>query len=125
MSVAEIPQTTPVRSAGGWLPALSGPLLGLVGVLALFVAFVGLKGELHHFLSLRNVQVLFHEATIPGIVALGALLIIVSGGIDLSVGSVVALVTVVSMQVYRALYVQDATAAANWAAALAGIAVGG
>src|SRR5262249_34429223 len=105
---------------------LTGPVLGLLGVLALFIALISLEGRLNQFLSLRNLQVLFHEGTIPGIVALGALLIIVSGGIDLSVGSVVALVTVVSMQVYRALYrADDPGAAASWAAALAGIGVGG
>ena len=46
---------------------------------------------------------LVHEGTIPAVVALGMLLVIISGGIDLSVGSVVALVTVVTMQVYRHL----------------------
>ena len=37
------------------------------------------------------------------VVALGMLVIIISGGIDLSVGSVVALVTVVTMQTFRLL----------------------
>src|SRR5438552_1786962 len=86
------------------LAFLSGPLLGLLVILALFTLLIGLKGELRQFLSLQNLQVLVHEATIPGVVALGALLVIISGGIDLSVGSVVALVTVVAIQVYRALY---------------------
>jgi ribose transport system permease protein len=49
-------------------------------------------------------QVLLHQSGIPAVVALGALLVIVSGGIDLSAGSVVALVTVVTMQVYRLAY---------------------
>src|SRR5262245_64880448 len=84
--------------------SLSGPVIGLLAVLGLFVVLIGLKGELGQFLSLRNVQVVGHEATIPAVVALGMLLVIVSGGIDLSVGSVVALVTVVTMQVYRTLY---------------------
>src|ERR1700675_4873328 len=83
------------------LAFISGPFLGLIGILALFTILIGLKGELAQFLSLRNLQVLVHEATIPGVVALGALLVIISGGIDLSVGSLVALVTVVAMQVYR------------------------
>src|SRR5207249_1081453 len=60
------------------------------------------------------------------VVALGALLVIITGGIDLSVGSVVALVTVVSMQVYRALYDPSAPAAlASGAAIASGVAVGG
>jgi len=94
---------TPGRA---FLPMLSGPLLGLIGVLLLFTALIGSKGELDKFWSLPNIQVLSHEITIPGVVALGALLVILSGGIDLSVGSVVALVTVATMQIYRLLYAQ-------------------
>lgn len=108
------------------LSMLSGPLLGLIGVLGLFIVLIGLKGELHNFLSLRNLQVLVQEGTIPAIVALGMLLVIVSGGIDLSVGSVIALVTVVTMQVYRILFLQtQSQALASLAAVPAGILVGG
>src|SRR5262249_10231650 len=42
--------------------------------------------------------------TVIAVAALGMLMIIVSGGIDLSVGSVVALVTVVTMWVYTLVY---------------------
>src|SRR5260370_8882181 len=87
------------------LPMPSGPYLGLLAVVLLFVILIGTRGraELFSFLNLRNLQVLANEATIPAIAALGMLLIIISGGIDLSVGSVVALVTVVTMQTYRHL----------------------
>ncbi len=47
---------------------------------------------------------LLHEGTIPAIVGLGMLLVLITGGIDLSVGAVVALVTVVTMRVYTGLY---------------------
>lgn len=104
---------------------LSGPLLGLLAVLALFIVLIGIKGELHNFLSPRNLQVLVHEGTIPAVVALGMLMVIVSGGIDLSVGSVLALVTVVTMTVYRRLYQPDQVALASLAAVSAGITVGG
>jgi ribose transport system permease protein len=75
-------------------------------VLTLFIGLIGSKGgnELQAFLGLRNLQVLVQECTVPGVAALGMLLIIISGGIDLSAGSVVALVTVVAMRVYRANY---------------------
>lgn len=106
--------------------SLSGPLLGLAGVLGLFIVLIGLKGELHQFLSLSNAQVLVHEATIPGVVALGMLLVIVSGGIDLSVGSVMALVTVVTMQVYRHFYQgPDSILLASVIAIAAGVLTGG
>lgn len=120
------PATLDGKSPARFLPALSGPLLGLIGVLVLFTLLIGRKGELHHFWSLPNVQVLFQEITIPGIVALGALLVILSGGIDLSVGSVVALVTVVTMQVYRAMYAEfGASPQTSLLAVVVGVTVGG
>lgn len=119
-----VASTTP--RARFYLPALSGPALGLVGVLVLFTLLIGSKGDLDKFWSLPNIQVLFHEITIPGVVALGALLVILSGGIDLSVGSIVALVTVVTMQVYRLVYERNGPGVeASLAAVACGIAAGG
>src|SRR5262249_4845348 len=86
------------------LAPLSGPLLGLAAVLALFLALFGARGELHRFLSPGNLQVLVHGHTPIAVAALGALLVIVSGGIDLSTGSVVALVTVGTMLTYNAVF---------------------
>ena len=123
---SEAIQAPPVRTPRFAFRSLSGPVLGLIGVLGLFIILIAFKGELHRFLSLGNLQVLLHEATIPAIVALGALLVIVSGGIDLSVGSVVALAGVVTMQVYRHLYKgPDTLMLASTAAIGAGIIVGG
>jgi ribose transport system permease protein len=82
------------------LPQLSGPVLGLAGVLVFFVILIGINGELASFLSFGNARVLVHEGTIPAIIALGMLLVIITGGIDLSVGAVVALVTVVTMRAF-------------------------
>jgi ribose transport system permease protein len=105
---------------------LTGPVLGLATVLLLFVVLIGTKGDLRKFVSLPNAQIIAHEATIPAVVALGALLVIVSGGIDLSVGSIVALVSVVTMQVYRHLYRgPDSVALASTVAVSAGILSGG
>lgn len=106
----------------------SGPVLGLVLVFGVFTVLIGLKGsdELAGFLSFRNGQVLAYVIAVPGVVALGMLLVVVTGGIDLSVGSVVALVTVVTMQVYRALLAHtESVAAASLAAVPAGLLVGG
>src|SRR5437868_1097629 len=64
------------------LPLPSGPALGLIGVLALFLLLIGIKGELLSFLSLGNLRVLVHEGTVKGVIALGMLLIIITGGID-------------------------------------------
>lgn len=81
---------------------LSGPLVGFLGLFALFTILTLMNGEFGSWMSVRNVRnSLLHKFCIHGIIALGMLMIIISGGIDLSVGSVVSLVTVVSMQVYR------------------------
>ena len=80
----------------------AGPWVGFLGVFALFSLLIGMKGDIGTFWSLGNAGVLVHEATIPAIVGLGMLLVLISGGIDLSVGAVVALVTVVTMKVYAA-----------------------
>src|SRR5262245_34224911 len=93
-----------MRRAFSYLRSLSGPTLGLLGVLALFIALFAGKGELDRFVSLANLQVLVHGDEITAVAALGALMIIISGGIDLSVGSVIALVTVVTMCVFRLVY---------------------
>lgn len=104
---------------------LTGPLLGLVVVLLLFALLLHWKGQLGTFLSIRNLQVLLHTSSVPGVIALGMLFIVLSGGIDLSVGSVTALVTVVAMQTYRLLVTGHGSTWASFVAVSAGIGVGG
>ncbi len=86
------------------LPRPSGPMLGLLTLLLLFILLLALRGQLGNYFSLGNIQTLLHKNSINAVAALGMLLIIVSGGIDLSIGSVMALVTVVTMQVFRLVY---------------------
>ena len=66
-----------------------------------------------------------HQNAITAVVALGMLLIMISGGIDLSVGAVVALVTVVTMKVYRGLQPSAGVNVASLVAVASGIGVGG
>lgn len=82
----------------------SGPVLGLLVLLVLFVLLLAWRGQVGTFFSVANIQVLLHKNSIQAICALGMLLIMISGGIDLSVGSVVALVSVVTMQTFRLVY---------------------
>lgn len=72
-----------------WLNTL-GPVLGLIAVYLVFVA-LGPKS----FTSIRNLETIARQTAIVGTAALGMTLIIIAGGIDLSVGSIVALATVV------------------------------
>lgn len=88
----------------------AGPLIGLVLVCILFGAL-----RFETFATFDNFAIIFQQTAVIGIAALGMTLVIICGGIDLSVGSIIALGTVVI-----ALLIQR-----GWsplAAALAGIA---
>lgn len=85
-----------------------GPVLGLLGVLLLFV-IIGPDS----FRSARNFETIARQTTIVGLGALGMTLIIISGGIDLSAGSVVALATVAIAWFLK----QDGFMAQPWIAA--------
>jgi ribose transport system permease protein len=67
-----------------------GPIAGLAAIFMLF-AFLGPDS----FSSSNNLETIARQTAIVGSAALGMTLIIISGGIDLSVGSMIALVTVV------------------------------
>jgi ribose transport system permease protein len=76
----------------GWLERHSwlGPLAALA---VLYAVFTLLTGET--FTTLNTARMMVRQTTMVGIAALGMTLVIVLGGIDLSVGSIVALTTVV------------------------------
>ena len=80
---------TPARSASPWLSTL-GPLIGLVAVY-LFFALIGPDS----FTSIRTLETIARQTAIVGTAALGMTLVIILGGIDLSVGSIVAMTSVV------------------------------
>ena len=72
--------------------AILGPFIGLALVILLFSLSPAIRGT---FLSLDNFRGVATQTVIVGLGALGMTLIIISGGIDLSVGSVFALTSVV------------------------------
>jgi ribose transport system permease protein len=69
------------------------PLLGLAAVAALFAV---LTGAPERYLSAANLRVVLAQTVIVAIGALGMTLIIISAGIDLSVGSAIALTSVIT-----------------------------
>lgn len=88
-------ESTPlVRSQARLAQVLNalGPFLGLLLVIGLFC----LSAEVRpYFLTGANFKIILTQTVIVAIGALGMTMIIVSGGIDLSVGSIVALCSVV------------------------------
>ena len=79
-----------LRSLGRDLLTRGGPVVGLVLVSVVFVALIG-----PHFLNPMNLELIARQTAIVATAALGMTLVIVAAGIDLSVGSIVALSTVV------------------------------
>jgi len=67
-----------------------GPVVGLVLVFLLFTLL-----RPHQFPRAANLEIMMLQTTVVGIAALGMTAVIISGGIDLSLGSVIALSTVV------------------------------
>ncbi|HYL99109.1 MAG TPA: hypothetical protein VEZ90_09160, partial [Blastocatellia bacterium] len=107
---AETAQT----AARGWLTRL-GPFVGLLLVVAFFAI---LTGSPVHYLSFNNLRIVLSQTVIVALGAIGATIVIISGGIDLSPGSVIALTGVVT-----AVGIRD-----GWSpllAVLVAIAVGG
>jgi len=76
---------------GAKRPAWVGPLVALVVVFAIF-ALTTPDGT---FLRSQNLLTMARQTVVVGICALGMTMVIVTGGIDLSTGSLVALTTVV------------------------------
>lgn len=64
------------------------PLLSALAILGAMFAFGAARYE--HFASLRTITSLFAEYSFVGIAAVGATFVILAGGIDLSVGAVIA-----------------------------------
>jgi ribose/xylose/arabinose/galactoside ABC-type transport system permease subunit len=71
---------------------ISGKLGPVIGLLVVFVLFAFLRPST--FVTFDNVELMLLQTAVVGTAALGATLVIVSGGIDLSVGSNIALCTV-------------------------------
>src|SRR5438105_4585597 len=94
------------------LIALAGPFVGLFLVVLLFSLL-----EPESFLSLYNFQTIAAQTVIVGLAAIGMTFVIVSGGIDLSVGASIALSSVIT-----ALLLQQGASAAL--SALCGVAAG-
>ena len=78
-------------------PVVRKNLGAAAGLLAVFVLFTALLAATRGlgFADPDNLETILRQTTIVALAALGATIVIVSGGIDLSVGAVIALATVV------------------------------
>jgi ribose transport system permease protein len=89
-----------------------GTLIGLALVAAIFGSLIGAQ-----FFAPANLELMARQTAIVGMAALGMTMVIVAGGIDLSVGSIIALSTVVIALLLKGDH-------GPWVAALGGIGAG-
>ena len=89
-------------------------------LLVLIVLFVFAAVFTNEFLTVRNLQNILLQVATDGIIAVGMTLVIITAGIDLSVGSVVALASVIAVGLQPYL----GWAGASLVALLAGLIIG-
>ena len=93
---------------------------GLAGVLILLVIFLAWRSP--YFLTIGNLVVVGRQAALSLLIAIGMTIVILAGGIDLSVGSTVALVSVVTGELLVTLQLNPVLGVVL--AVLAGVAIG-
>ncbi|HEX3782650.1 MAG TPA: ABC transporter permease [Pseudonocardiaceae bacterium] len=102
-----------------WLRSLlDRPSIGMLVVLILLLAVFSLLRP-HAFLGTYNIRNIALAAAVIGVVAVGQTFVLATGGIDLSVGSVLVFSTVVSAKVMTAMGGTDA----GWGTTAVGIVV--
>ena len=89
--------TVVTSAARSWLARL-GPFIGLIVVIVIFAMMMDSPEQ---YLSIRNFRIVVAQTVIVALGAIGMTLVMVSGGIDLSVGSVIALTGVVTALALR------------------------
>lgn len=80
-----------------------GIFLIFLGICAA-LAIITIDNGISIFLKFRNIVNILRQSSVIGIIAMGVTFIIITGGIDLSSGSLVALCGVVSAMVARGIY---------------------
>lgn len=115
MSTETIPTARHVR-----LRLLGGQALSRYGIVIAFFVLCGvLSGLNEYFFTQRNITNVLRQASINGILAIGQTFVILTGGIDLSVGSLVAVCGILG-----ALFVTGANPAGPAVALIVGISAG-
>ncbi len=90
------------------LTAFAGPLVWLVLVFCLFWAAdeyrASARGKEGRFATTASLRLMVHNTSLVGVAALGATIVIISGGIDLSAAASIALAATVSAYCFREGY---------------------
>lgn len=115
MSVQTPPTAPPAQPPAETVSPLRRLMSGSVGrnlglVLALLVLIIVGAVTSSNFLNFDNALVILRQASIIGVIAIGMTFVIISGGIDLSVGAVMALASVVA----SLAAIQDIAESSHW-----------
>ena len=70
-----------------------------VMLLLMLVAVFAIASD--YFLTFNNIMEILRNASVVGIIGIGVTMVILTGGIDLSTGSIIALVGMTMANVYR------------------------
>ena len=115
MSVQTPPTASPELASAETASPLRRLLSGSVGrnlglVLALLAIVIVGAVTSSNFLNFDNALVILRQASIIGVIAIGMTFVIIAGGIDLSVGAVMALASVVA----SLAAIQDIASSSHW-----------
>src|SRR5215218_8184286 len=105
MTTRPIDYASPDDARGvDWATQLAklGPFIGLIFVYALFAVLVNVVPGAQRFATSGNLELMLRQTAVVGTAALGMTLIIISGGIDLSVAANIALSTIVIARIMSA-----------------------
>jgi ribose/xylose/arabinose/galactoside ABC-type transport system permease subunit len=100
--------------AGSWLARMArrhSSELGLALAVVVVVAMTTAFSDAYRIKPLQNAQEILRQTSLLGVFALGAAIVIISGGIDLSSGAVIAFSGAVCASIILALAPLDATGA--------------
>jgi len=102
------------RARGGAiLEVFRAPEWGLVAGIAVVLGVIYLLDKSGAFFSQYSRQTLLHQVALFGVLSVGAAVVIIAGGIDLSVGAVVALSSIVSAKLLTVWLHSGSSAAAS------------
>lgn len=90
------PARPPSHDGPPWWSRFRAPEWGLLVAIAAVLGLIYGIQEEHTFFGEYNLKNLYHNMALYGVLSVGAAVVIITGGIDLSIGSVVALTAVVS-----------------------------
>ncbi|HEY4329109.1 MAG TPA: ABC transporter permease [Phycisphaerae bacterium] len=87
---------------GTWLNLL-GPIVGLLAIFIFFWVLIG-----NSFVTFYNIQTILRQSTVTCMAAIGATFVIISAGIDLSIGSALAVAAMVIASLLKLTFVDHA-----------------